>query len=167
MHDPETHLIPLVFQAIDGGRPLQVFGKDYPTPDGTCVRDYIHVADLADAHVKALDYLIDGGASIAMNLGTGQGHSVKEVISVAEAVTGRKVPHSIVGRREGDPAILVADPALAGGFWIGIRSILIWIALSVPPGNGTPKIQKLAGVKASRVTVRRMTPVASSSRRAL
>jgi UDP-arabinose 4-epimerase len=114
MHDPETHLIPLVFQAIDGGRPLQVFGNDYPTPDGTCVRDYIHVADLADVHVKALDYLFDGGASIAMNLGTGQGHSVKEVISVAENVTGRKVPHSIVGRREGDPAILVADPALAG-----------------------------------------------------
>jgi UDP-glucose 4-epimerase len=78
------------------------------------VRDYIHVADLADAHVKALDYLSDGGASIAMNLGTGQGHSVKEVISVAEDVTGRKAPHSIVGRREGDPAILVADPALAG-----------------------------------------------------
>jgi UDP-glucose-4-epimerase GalE len=113
MHDPETHLIPLVFQAIDGGQPLQVYGSDYPTPDGTCVRDYIHVADLADAHVKALDYLFDGGASIAMNLGTGQGHSVMEVISVAEGVTGRKVPHSIAGRREGDPAILVADPALA------------------------------------------------------
>ena len=113
MHDPETHLIPLVFQAIEGGRPLQIFGEDYPTPDGTCVRDYIHVADLADAHVKALDYLIDGGPSIALNLGTGQGHSVKEVIRVAEQVTGRKVPHSIVGRREGDPAILVADAALA------------------------------------------------------
>jgi UDP-arabinose 4-epimerase len=113
-HSPETHLIPLVFQAIDGGRPLEVYGGDYPTPDGTCVRDYIHVADLADAHVKALDYLLGGGASIAMNLGTGQGHSVKKVISVAEDVTGRKVPHRIVSRREGDPAILVADPSLAG-----------------------------------------------------
>jgi UDP-glucose-4-epimerase GalE len=114
VHSPETHLIPLVFQAIDGGRPLEVYGGDYPTPDGTCVRDYIHVADLADAHVRSLEYLLDGGASIAMNLGTGQGQSVKEVIGVAETVTGRKVPHSIVSRREGDPAILVADPSRAG-----------------------------------------------------
>ncbi len=114
VHSPETHLIPLVFQAIDGGRPLEVYGVDYPTPDGSCVRDYIHVADLADAHVKALDYLLGGGASVAMNLGTGQGHSVKEVIRAAEAVTGRKVPHSMVSRREGDPATLIADPSLAG-----------------------------------------------------
>jgi UDP-arabinose 4-epimerase len=114
VHSPETHLIPLVFQAIDGERPLEVYGEDYPTPDGSCVRDYIHVADLADAHVKALDYLLGGGASVAMNLGTGQGHSVKEVIGAAETVTGRKVPHTTVSRRAGDPAILVADASFAG-----------------------------------------------------
>ena len=112
-HSPETHLIPLVFEAIDGKRTLEVYGADYPTPDGTCVRDYIHVADLADAHVKALDYLFAGGESIAMNLGTGNGHSVKDVISVAQEVTGRPVPHNIVPRREGDPAMLVADASLA------------------------------------------------------
>jgi len=114
VHSPETHLIPLALEAIDGRGPLEVYGGDYPTPDGTCVRDYIHVADLADAHVKALDYLQRGGASSALNLGTGTGHSVREVIGVAEEVTGRRVPHTIVSRRAGDPAILVADPSLAG-----------------------------------------------------
>jgi UDP-glucose-4-epimerase GalE len=113
VHTPETHLIPLVFEAIDGNRTLEVYGADYPTPDGTCVRDYIHVADLADAHVKALDYLIGGGPSIAMNLGTGKGHSVKEVIAVAQKVTGLPVAHRISPRREGDPAMLVADASLA------------------------------------------------------
>ena len=114
VHTPETHLIPLVLRAIDGNGSLEVYGGDYPTGDGTCVRDYVHVADLADAHVKALDYLQRGGTSIALNLGTGKGHSVREVIGVAEEVTGRKVPHSIVSRRAGDPAILVADSRLAG-----------------------------------------------------
>ena len=104
------------------------------------MRDYIHVADLADAHVKALEYLLDGGASVAMNLGTGQGQSVKEVIGVAETVTGRKVPHSIVSRREGDPAILVADPSRAERCWIGTLSTLIWNALFVPLGSGIPSI---------------------------
>jgi UDP-glucose 4-epimerase len=106
-HDPETHLIPLVIDAALGRRPpLTVFGDDYPTPDGTCVRDYIHVADLADAHLRALDVLESG--SVTYNLGNGAGYSVREVIATAEAVLGRKVPHVIGPRRAGDPAVLVA-----------------------------------------------------------
>jgi len=113
MHDPETHLIPAVFEAIKGKRPgLQVFGDDYPTPDGTCVRDYIHVSDLAEAHVLGLD-CIDKGASAALNLGTGRGYSVKEVISTIERVTGRKVPWRLASRRPGDPPALIADPSRA------------------------------------------------------
>ena len=114
VHLPETHLIPLVLDAAIGGKPVEVFGDDYPTRDGTCVRDYIHVSDLADAHARALDYLIEGGTSIALNLGTGDGYTVREVIQAVEAVTGREVPHRIAPRRPGDPAVLVADPALAG-----------------------------------------------------
>jgi UDP-glucose-4-epimerase GalE len=113
MHDPETHLIPSAFEAITGDRPaLDIFGDDYPTPDGTCVRDYIHVNDLAEAHVRGIEYLSQG-RSAAMNLGTGRGHSVKEVIAMIEKVTGRKVPTRIAPRRAGDPAELVADPSLA------------------------------------------------------
>jgi UDP-glucose 4-epimerase len=113
MHDPETHLIPAVFEAIKGKRPaLQIFGDDYPTPDGTCVRDYIHVSDLAEAHVLGLD-CIDKGESAALNLGTGQGYSVKEVISTIEKVTGRKVPWQLAPRRPGDPPALIADPSRA------------------------------------------------------
>jgi UDP-glucose-4-epimerase GalE len=109
-HDPETHLIPLVLDAAAGRRPLvDVFGTDYPTPDGTAIRDYIHVADLAEAHVKAIEYLEAGGATTALNLGTGSGHTVKEVIAAVERVTGKKVPRREVGRRPGDPAALVAD----------------------------------------------------------
>lgn len=112
-HDPEPHLIPLIFQAIDGKRPaLEIFGDDYPTRDGTCIRDYIHVTDLAEAHVSGLEYLSKAD-SVAMNLGTGSGSSVKEVISVAEKVTGHKVPTRIAPRRAGDPAELVADPRRA------------------------------------------------------
>jgi UDP-arabinose 4-epimerase len=114
VHSPETHLIPLVLDSALGLRTVEVYGDDYPTPDGTCVRDYIHVSDLADAHVRALDYLTQGGASIALNLGTGIGQSVRQVIGAVERVTGRKVPHSVAPRREGDPAVLVADPSLAG-----------------------------------------------------
>jgi UDP-glucose 4-epimerase len=106
-HDPETHLIPLVIDAALGRRPpLSVFGTDYPTPDGTCIRDYIHVTDLADAHLRALDVL--GERSVTYNLGNGAGHSVREVIATAEAVLGRKVPHTLGPRRPGDPAMLVA-----------------------------------------------------------
>ena len=93
--------------------PVSVFGTDYPTQDGTAIRDYIHVQDLAEAHVRALDYLLGGGASIALNLGTGVGHSVRDVIGVAERVTGRKVPYREAPRRAGDPPVLVADARLA------------------------------------------------------
>ena len=93
-------------------RPLQVFGNDYPTPDGTCIRDYIHVDDLADAHAKALDYLDGGGRSTALNVGTGTGSSVMEVIETTARVSGREVPHEIVARRAGDPVSVYADPSL-------------------------------------------------------
>jgi UDP-glucose-4-epimerase GalE len=113
-HDPETHLIPLILDAAAGRRPqIDIYGTDYPTPDGTAVRDYIHVQDLADAHVRALGYLLKGGASVALNLGTGEGRTVREVIDAAERVTGRKVPRREVARRPGDPPALVADPARA------------------------------------------------------
>ena len=122
LHDPETHLIPLALHAAAGRGPeLQVFGSDYPTPDGTCVRDYIHVNDLARVHVKALEHLHAGNPSFAVNVGTGVGASVREVISAAEKVTGKKVPHKIVPRRIGDPPALVANPAKA-------QSLLQWKA---------------------------------------
>jgi len=114
LHDPETHLIPLALRAAEGQGPeLQVFGSDYPTPDGTCVRDYIHVNDLATAHVNALEYLSEGKASFAVNLGTGTGASVQEVIHAVEKTTGKKVPHRTVPRRPGDPPALVANPGKA------------------------------------------------------
>lgn len=113
-HQPETHLIPLILEAADGRREnITVFGTDYPTPDGTCIRDYIHIVDLARAHVQALDYLREGKPSFACNLGTGVGRSVKEVIDVAEEVTGKTVPVVYGDRRAGDPPELVAAPALA------------------------------------------------------
>ena len=113
-HDPETHLIPLTLLATAGqGGPLRIFGTDYPTPDGTCIRDYIHVADLARAHVLALGYLAGGGESVALNLGTGRGSSVQEVVAAVERVTGRRVPVRHEPRRAGDPAELTADPARA------------------------------------------------------
>jgi UDP-arabinose 4-epimerase len=109
-HAPETHLIPLaIAAALGGGNALQMFGTDYPTPDGTAVRDYIHVADLADAHVKALAALAKGTPSLRLNLGTGRGHSVREVVAAVERVSGRRVPVREVGRRPGDPPALVAD----------------------------------------------------------
>ncbi|MBK8094101.1 MAG: UDP-glucose 4-epimerase GalE [Verrucomicrobiaceae bacterium] len=113
-HDPETHLIPLVLQTALGLRSaITVFGTDYPTPDGTCIRDYIHVCDLASAHALALDYLRKGGETTAVNLGTGHGFSVKEIIRTAEDVTGKTIPVVYGERRSGDPAELIADPALA------------------------------------------------------
>lgn len=109
-HPTETHLIPLLLQVANGKRDaVAVFGCDYPTQDGTCVRDYIHVADLADAHILALDYLKDGGKSDIFNLGNGVGFSVKEVIETARRVTGHAIPVQISERREGDPARLVAS----------------------------------------------------------
>jgi len=108
-HNPETHLIPLLFRAAASGEPVQIFGDDYATPDGTCVRDYIHVSDLATAHIAALDHLLAGGASAAFNVGTGAGLTVLEVLRAVEKVTGKSVPHKIAPRREGDPTELVAD----------------------------------------------------------
>jgi UDP-glucose-4-epimerase GalE len=114
LHDPETHLIPLALAAAAGSGPeLQVFGSDYPTPDGTCIRDYIHVNDLADVHVKALDHLAAGRDSFAVNVGTGQGYSVQEVISEVESVSGKRVLRKMAPRRAGDPPRLVANPARA------------------------------------------------------
>jgi UDP-glucose 4-epimerase len=112
-HTPETHLIPLIFEAVEGKRAaLEIFGDDYPTADGTCIRDYIHVTDLAEAHVMGLEHLAKT-ESAAMNLGTGKGYSVHEVVAMVERVTGHKVPTHIGPRRAGDPAELVADPSLA------------------------------------------------------
>lgn len=109
-HQPETHLIPLLLEAVQGHRPaLSVFGNDYDTPDGTCVRDYIHVLDLAQAHWLALQFLRETGRSEAFNLGNGQGHSVREVIQAAERVTGMPVPVSEQPRREGDPPVLIGS----------------------------------------------------------
>jgi UDP-arabinose 4-epimerase len=109
-HAAESHLIPLAIDAALGGATLSVFGTDYPTPDGTAIRDYIHVADLADAHVLALRHLASGGGSFAANVGTGVGHSVREVIASVERIAGRPVVRREVARREGDPPELVADP---------------------------------------------------------
>lgn len=113
-HDPETHLIPLALQAISGKRPpLQLFGQDYNTPDGTCIRDYIHVDDLASAHILAIESLINGSSSGVFNLGSNHGYSVNEVIQTAAKVTGKQVPLTYAPRRPGDPATLVADASLA------------------------------------------------------
>jgi UDP-glucose 4-epimerase len=113
-HDPETHLIPNVLAAAaDPLKEVSIFGNQYPTPDGTAIRDYIHVADLADAHIRALDHLRSGGASDALNLGTGRGYSVLEVVETARRVTGLPIRTRIEGPRPGDPARLVADPSRA------------------------------------------------------
>ncbi len=113
-HDPETHVIPLAIRTAFGEQPeFEIFGTDYPTPDGTAIRDYVHVMDIAHAHVRALDYLLDGGQTTALNLGTGTGHSVREVVRTVEAVTGRPVRTMPSPRRDGDPPVLVADPERA------------------------------------------------------
>ena len=112
-HSPEIHIIPRAIMAANGAAELRVFGDDYPTPDGTCLRDYIHVTDLADAHVRALDALMETRRSGAYNLGTGHPHSVREVIDAVGRVIGRAVPWQLAGRREGDPAILYATPQKA------------------------------------------------------
>jgi UDP-glucose-4-epimerase GalE len=119
-HRIETHLIPLVIEAGLGSRPqVEIFGTDYPTSDGTAVRDYVHVSDLAEAHVRALRYLQEGGVSTAVNLGVGRGYSVREVITCVEQVGGVSVPVKLGPRRAGDPPVLVADPARA-------RAVLGW-----------------------------------------
>jgi len=122
LHNPETHLIPLALAAAtEGGAPLRIFGNDYPTPDGTCIRDYIHVNDLAEAHVLALKKLMSDGDSFAVNLGTGTGYSVREVMMAVEQVTGNKAAYEVAPRRAGDPPALVADASRA-------RDLLGWKA---------------------------------------
>jgi UDP-arabinose 4-epimerase len=119
-HEPETHAIPLAIRTALGEEPVfEYFGTDYPTPDGTAIRDYVHVSDLALAHVRALDHLLGGGASLALNLGTGSGHSVKQVVRAVASVTGLDVPTRAAARREGDPPVLVADASRA-------RQLLGW-----------------------------------------
>ena len=112
-HDPETHLIPLTLEAARSGAPVRIFGDDYDTPDGSCVRDYIHVSDIADAHVQALDHLLKGGNSCALNLANARGYSVKEVIAAAEIVCGHTIPTETAARRSGDPPVLIGDASRA------------------------------------------------------
>jgi UDP-glucose 4-epimerase len=120
-HDPETHLIPLVLKVAAGERDaITVFGDDYDTPDGTCIRDYVHVDDLAEAHLAALAKLQAGMPSIAVNLGTGQGYSVREVVDVARRVTGREIAARVAGRRAGDPPRLICGGTRA-------RELLGWV----------------------------------------
>lgn len=122
VHDPETHLIPLLLKAALGtAPPLRVFGKDLDTPDGTCIRDYIHASDLGAAHVKAMEYLAAGGESTAFNLGTGRGTSIGELIRLFQEIAGREVPHEYAPPRAGDPPVLYADPSKA-------RQVLDWEA---------------------------------------
>jgi UDP-glucose-4-epimerase GalE len=119
-HEPESHLIPRILDAaLDGRRPVQVYGTDYPTPDGSCVRDYIHVSDLARAHVLALEHLLSGGSSGAFNLGQGRGYSVMEVIRQAASVTGKELAVEFRPRRPGDPPVLIASNQKA-------RDVLGW-----------------------------------------
>jgi UDP-glucose-4-epimerase GalE len=128
-HQPESHLIPLILQVALGQRPhITVFGNDYPTPDGTCVRDYIHVHDLATAHARALE-LLEPGTQLRLNLGSGRGYSVREVIATCRTVTGHAIPEVTGDRRAGDPPVLVADPTLAQTTlnWRAERSDLLTI----------------------------------------
>ncbi|MCF8481438.1 MAG: UDP-glucose 4-epimerase GalE [Rhodospirillum sp.] len=129
-HVPTSHLIPMALEASYGKRQaLMVFGSDYETEDGTCLRDYVHVSDLAEAHLAGLRHLLGGGPSFTANLGTGVGHSVRQVIRAVERVTGRPLPLVEAGRRAGDPAVLVADATLA-------RSLLGWV-----PGHPDLEVQ--------------------------
>lgn len=138
-HNPETHLLPLALRAASGqGDPLQVFGTDYPTPDGTCIRDYIHVTDLAQAHLLALQHLLGGGDSLAVNLGTGRGLSIRQILAGIEALTGRPVPVVWGPRRPGDPPALIADPSEANarlGF-TAVRSDLKSLLADAAPWFG-------------------------------
>jgi len=140
-HFPEIHLIPRAIQAATGGELLQIFGDDYPTPDGTCLRDYVHVSDLADAHVKALDRLNRDQPSEAYNLGTGRPHSVREVIAAVERVTGRRVMWRAAERRPGDPAVLYAAAGKA-------RTELAW----------TPRFPELEAIVRTAWEWRRVHP---------
>ena len=157
-HRPEVHLIPRAIDAILGAEPLSIFGDDYPTPDGTCLRDYVHVVDLADAHLLALAHLQGGGASRAYNLGIGRPFSVREVLLAVEAVAGTPVPHTMGPRRPGDPAVLYASarshparPRLGAGLprppdasstrrGSGGAAILAATPVANPPGRGRERV---------------------------
>ena len=141
-HEPETHLIPLLLRAVQTGKPVTVFGDDYDTPDGTCIRDYIHVNDLAQAHILAVEYLMGGGASDQFNVGTGTGHTVLEMIHAVEEVTGKKVPYVIGPRREGDPPSLVAASGKLRERWDGRRGMPICRRLWSTPGSSRCAIAK-------------------------
>jgi UDP-arabinose 4-epimerase len=158
-HDPESHLIPLVIKAALGEiAQVEIYGTDYPTPDGTAIRDYIHVVDLAEAHVRALDYLVHGGESCALNLGTGVGHSVREVITAVnrsaakqdpganQGAGARSVPFREAARRAGDPAVLVADPSQAQKAlnWMAVHSSLDQIVASAWAWHCAKKRKKMA-----------------------
>ncbi len=126
LHTPETHLIPITLEAALGHRDsVPVYGNDYPTPDGTCIRDFVHVSDLAEAHVLALRYLLAEGESLAVNLGTGRGHSVQEIVRIVESITDTEIPLRWEPRRAGDPPVLVADPRQAERMlgWSAQRSL--------------------------------------------
>jgi UDP-arabinose 4-epimerase len=146
-HEPETHLIPLTLQtALDLRPQVRIYGDDYPTPDGTCVRDYVHVSDLADAHVHALSYLTNNHDSLTLNLGSGRGRSVLEVVEAARRITGRDIPAVVAARRPGDPPELVARPGRAQQVlgWRPVRSDLemiissawAWHCKSAATGSG-------------------------------
>jgi UDP-arabinose 4-epimerase len=147
MHEPEPHLIPRALMAARGEiDAIDIFGTDYPTPDGTAIRDYIHVCDLADAHVAALRYLGEGGATISLNLGTGRGHSVREILDSVTRVAGREPPSRIAPRRAGDPPMLVADPSAArrvlnfAARWTDIDAVIStaweWLRRQRPQADG-------------------------------
>jgi UDP-glucose-4-epimerase GalE len=149
LHVPETHLIPsLLLTAARLRDCARIYGTDYPTPDGTCIRDYVHVSDLADAHVLALEYLLRGGESTALNIGLGEGHSVMEIVAEVERVTGRTLPKEVSPRRPGDPAVLVADSSRA-------RTLLGWA-----PSRGLPEMVSTAWAALQK---HRLPPERSSS----
>jgi UDP-arabinose 4-epimerase len=145
-HDPETHLIPNVLRAVAGEIPnVDIYGNDYPTPDGTAIRDYVHVTDLASAHVLALEHLVADHSSLQLNLGTGRGHSVREIVTAASALVGRNVPTRFWARRSGDPPRLVADGRLA-------RRVLGWV----------PKLSDIESILSSAWSWRQRAGVAAA-----
>ena len=135
-HEPETHLIPLLFRAVQTGKPVTIFGDDYATPDGTCIRDYIHVTDLAKAHIAAVEELAGGSGSNKFNVGTGNGFSVREVLCAVERVTGKQVPYKMGPRRDGDPPMLVADSRRLQQDLGWRPNTPAWIGLSRRLGSG-------------------------------
>jgi UDP-glucose 4-epimerase len=158
-HRPETHVIPLAIEAARStGQTFKVFGSDYPTRDGTCIRDFIHVSDLAEAHSRGIDHLIGGGQSIALNLGTGHGTSVKEIVAAIELVSNRRLRVEYEPRREGDPPELVADNALAkatlgweprSNLTSIVESAWKWRTRSIPRAKGKPIMGSTTGVRTS------------------